>query len=335
MGLKEARERAGRMLAGIRAGEADPLGKREADQAAPTVADGMSRYFREYAPRRIEQGRLKAATVKTYRAQWERTLRDAPAFGAQRIAAVTRGDVERAVSKRAPMQRNRVLAFLSRAFNLFEAWELRPQHSNPTRHIEKARENIRDRVMAPAELAALAGALDAEAVVRPAAVAAIRVAAVTGLRISEVLSVRWEHVDMETGRLLLPETKTGRRWHDLPESALAVLSGLPRLNEWCFTNGRGPAGYKRTRFAFIRAAEAAGLSDCRLHDLRRTVMTRAAMAGVGTHVLRDLLGHKTTAMADRYVRAVGSPVREAREAIGAEIAAMMQGGNVIPLRKKG
>ena len=53
-------------------------------------------------------------------------------------------------------------------------------------------------------------------------------------------------------------------------------------------------------------------------------MTRAAMAGVGTHVLRDLLGHRTTAMADRYIRSVGNPVRAARELVGA-MAAMMQG----------
>ena len=51
------------------------------------------------------------------------------------------------------------------------------------------------------------------------------------------------------------------------------------------------------------------MTDVRLHDLRRTVMTSAAAAGVGTYVLRDLLGHKTTTMADRYVRAVGNPVR--------------------------
>ena len=72
-------------------------------------------------------------------------------------------------------------------------------------------------------------------------------------------------------------------------------------------------------------AAAAGLADVRLHDLRRTVMvmTRAAAAGVSTHVLRDLLGHKTTAMADRYIRAVGDPVRAAREQVGAEMAALM------------
>ena len=65
-------------------------------------------------------------------------------------------------------------------------------------------------------------------------------------------------------------------------------------------------------------------------------MTSAAAAGVGTHVLRDLLGHKMTAMADRYVRAVGNPVREAREQVGAAMAAMMEGktGEVVPLRER-
>ena len=74
----------------------------------------------------------------------------------------------------------------------------------------------------------------------------------------------------------------------------------------------------------------------RLHDLRRGYMTAAAAAGVGTHVLRDLLGHKTTAMADRYVRAVGNPVRDARRQVTAGIAASMSGeaGQVIPLERR-
>ena len=232
--------------------------------------------------------------------------------------------------------RNRILALASRLFTLAEKWELRQPGTNPTRGVERAREEARDRVLSPSELAALADALAAVETRSPANVAAIRFAAVTGLRIGEVLAVQWEHIDFESGRLLLPETKTGRRWHDLPSPALAILAGLPRFGAWTFTNngGRSPATYKRVRETFARVAAAAGLEDVRLHDLRRTVMTRAAMAGVGTHVLRDLLGHKTTQMADRYVRALADPVREARESVGADIAAMMEGkaGDVVPLR---
>ena len=120
-----------------------------------------------------------------------------------------------------------------------------------------------------------------------------------------------------------------RRQHDLPVPALDVLRGLARINgcPWAFTTtGKAALTYRPVYIHFGEAARAAGLADVRLHDLRRSVMTRAAAAGVGTHVLRDLLGHKTTAMADRYVRAVGSPVRDAREAVAAEMARAMATG---------
>ena len=136
----------------------------------------------------------------------------------------------------------------------------------------------------------------------------------------------------------MPKTKTGRRTHDLAAAALEILSTLPRINDWCFTVGRdAPITYRYAYVVFAEAARAAGLDDVRLHDLRRTVMTSAAAAGVGTHVLRDLLGHKTTAMADRYIRNIGNPVREAREQVGAAMAAMMkgEGGKVVPLRRPG
>ena len=86
-----------------------------------------------------------------------------------------------------------------------------------------------------------------------------------------------------------------------------------------------PIGYKRARAAFSRIVKRAGIENVRLHDLRRTVMTSAAMAGIGSHVLRDLLGHKTTAMADRYIRQTGSALQDATEAVGTNIAAMLEG----------
>ena len=202
----------------------------------------------------------------------------------------------------AASQRNRTLALASRLFRLFETWGWRPQNSNPVRGIERSREEPRDRVLVPTELAALSHALAADEERHPAQVAAVRFAALTGLRIGEVRAMEWQHVSFETGRVTLPTTKTGRRVHDLPDAALAVLRSLPNINAWCFTTGHdGPVSYGGVRDALLRAAKAAGLDDVRLHDLRRGYMTAAAAAGVGTHVLRDLLGHKTTAMADRYV----------------------------------
>ena len=330
--LRDARDRAGRELTAIRNGEADPLERRREAREAPTVADGVQRFFDEYVPRRIAGGRMSKRTEQDYRKQ--ATLTILPGLGKRKIADVTRADIERAVAPRAPVQRNRTLALISRLFNLFEDWEWRAQNTNPARRIEKAREEPRDRVLAPSEVAALAASLNGLEDQYPAPVAAIRLAALTGLRIGEVRTIRWEDVTFETGRLTMPKTKTGRRTHDLPTAALEILAALPRINDWCFTIGRdAPITYRYAYVVFAEAARAAGLDDVRLHDLRRTVMTNAVAAGVGTHVLRDLLGHKTATMADRYVRAIGNPVKEAREKVGAAMAAMMRGeaGEVGPL----
>ena len=201
---------------------------------------------------------------------------------------------------------------MSRLFSQFERWDWRPQNTNPARGVERAREEPRDRVLSSSELLALSAALNELNDRVPASVAAIRVAAITGLRIGEVLAIQWEHVDFETGRLTMPTTKTRRRVHDLPAPALAILAEMPRLGPFAFTtNGMVPITYHTARVNFRAAAKLAGLAGVRLHDLRRTMMTAAARAGIGTHVLRDLLGHQTTAMSDRYIRSVGAPVRNA------------------------
>ena len=327
MSLADARAKAMATLAEIHGGK-DPLGHRNpkpaTEKADPTVADGLDRFFAEFVPARIQAGRMSPRTAGEYRRQ---AALFRPIIGDILIAEVRRDDIERAIAPRAPIQRNRHLALLSRLFAQFERWELRPQRSNPTFGIDKVREEPRDRTLSDDELAALAAALRDMRDRHPVPVAVLLVAMFSGLRISEILNMRWEHVDLDSGRIVLPKTKSGRRHHDLPSAALAEIDALPRFSTWIFMtrNGAGGATYSHIRKRFKDACAAAGVADVRIHDLRRSAMTRAAAAGVPTHVLRDLMGHKTTAMADRYVRHVGTPVREAREALGNQIAAIAEG----------
>ncbi len=328
--LHQARERAGRELAGIRAGESDPLDRRREAKQAPTVNDLLMRFFGEYAPARMEAGRLTERTIADYRHQARRYVE--PLLGTLQVAKVTRHDVERfaATMVKTPTQRNRTLAFLSRLFTLAEHWEWRSQHTNPVRGIERAKEQARDRVLAPSELAALARALDFLEGTYPYPVAAIRVAAMTGLRISECLSLAWEHVSFETGRATLPKTKTGRRVVPLAAPVLDLLTRLPRINgnPWVFAGTKGAAtSYKTARRVFIEACERAGLADVRLHDLRRSVATNLAGSGVNAYTLRDVLGHSTLTMSNRYVRMAGDALTEATERAAAMTAAAMSGHN--------
>ena len=67
--LREARERAGRELVAIRAGEVDPLERRREGREAPNVGEGLDRFLEEYAPERTRLGRLAPRTLQTYRNQ--------------------------------------------------------------------------------------------------------------------------------------------------------------------------------------------------------------------------------------------------------------------------
>ena len=165
--------------------------------------------------------------------------------------------------------------------------------------MERSREEPRDRTLEPTEIAALGKAL-AAAKIDDSARAAIQFAMLTGLRISEIISIRWEHIKFEAGSVLLPATKTGRRIHPLSTPALSVLAGLPKRGNHVFCTKRSlPISYWAVRVAFLKVVKAAGLTDVRLHDLRRTFMTRAAESGIAAHTLSELLGHKTASMADR------------------------------------
>ena len=51
---------------------------------------------------------------------------------------------------------------------------------------------------------------------------------------------------------------------------------------------------------FGPAVERAGLENFRWHDLRHTFASRLVMAGVDLMTVKELMGHKTIAMTQRY-----------------------------------
>ena len=111
LSLREARDKAGRQLAAIRAGEAHLLERRRRGREAATVADGLDRFFDEYVPTRLAIGRMAPRTVQIYRSQ--ATLYVRPALGGRRVADVGRRDVESAVGGLPSATRNRALAFVA------------------------------------------------------------------------------------------------------------------------------------------------------------------------------------------------------------------------------
>ncbi len=319
--LAQARHLASQELASIRMMEPDILHRRKTYRESTTLQDVGTLYFQEYVPKRIRQKQMKASTVTGYQYLYRKYL--LPALGHLPIAAIRRAHIERMLADQPLPLRNRTLRFTNTFFNLCTEWELIPQGTNPCYSISALREFPRDRTFTDQEMQLLSAKLAEYETVYPAPVAALRIACLTGLRIGEILSMRWEHVNLDTGRLLLPDSKSGRRWHDLPSSATQLLQDLGSYNEWVFSLGRTHLRYRYVLTFFRRCVTEANIDQVCIHDIRRTYITRAAATGLQTHILRDILGHRSPDTADRYIRHIGSPVRHARQHIGNDIATLM------------
>ena len=130
MTLYEARGRAHEILGQARKGE-DPAANRRSYRRAPTMRDLAERFMTEHA--RLHN---KPNTVKVQQHVWDRHL--LPRFGSRKIVDIDRADVQALHTELAetPGMANVVRAQLSKAFNLAEIWEWRPQGSNPRRHVK-------------------------------------------------------------------------------------------------------------------------------------------------------------------------------------------------------
>ena len=294
----------------------------------------------------------KASTAANYEIQLRRHV--APALGDKPVAEVTREEVRKlhAAMGGQHANANRMLAFLSSMYGFAARRGLVEEGVNPARGIEKFREEGRERYLTSDELQRLGAALvEAETVglpwmidetnpkakhtpkayngqrqvADPHAVAAIRLLLFTGARLREILHLRWRHVDLERGLLLLPDSKTGKKTIVLSGPAMEVLLTLAaearQHVEHFVIRGQATekprADLKRPWEAIRRHAQLDGV---RLHDLRHTFASIGAGASLGLPIVGRLLGHSQPQTTARYAHLDADPLRRAANLIGEHIA---------------
>lgn len=324
MTAEEARIEARGLLSAIDKG-ADPASGRTDKRGAPTVADLAERYFREHAEPHKRPSSV-ASDKRLNKAHIE------PRLGRHKVADVTRADVAKMhhALRETPYQANRALALLSKMLHLSEAWGLRPDGSNPCRHVKRYREDKRERFLSGEELKRIGTALaDAERTesVPAGIIATVRLLALTGCRLGEILALRWNDVDLKAGLLRLPDSKTGAKTVPLGAPARALLDGLPDKGEYVVhgADPKKPLSVSALEKAWARLRVKAETPDARLHDFRHTVGTYGGAAGFNAFIIRDLLGHKTLAMTGRYVEKDADPLKRAADTVANRIAAAMEG----------
>jgi integrase len=328
-----ARRKAAKLLAEAHDG-GDPAVTIRSVAKSITVADLGKRFLAQHA-----ELKKKPSSVRNDRLNLR--LHVLPRLGPIPLAAVTRADIASLhhALRQKPTAANRVLALLSKMFNLAERWGLRVDGTNPCRHVERFPERPRERFLSDDELARLGTVLkgaEEGGLASAEAVAAIRLLLLTGCRVSEVLRLRWEDVDIERRCLKFADSKTGAKRIPLNSAAILVLDGVARRSAWVIP-GRDPSeSLVNLAKPWDRIRELAKLDGVRLHDLRHTHGSSAAGAGLSLHLVGALLGHRQPATTARYAHLAEDPVRDASERVGERLASAMQGssaGQTPPARR--
>lgn len=327
----QARAEAERLRGEI-AGGSDPATARREAKTGMTVTLALAEFDADHVTIRLRRN-----TVLEYRRIINVTI--IPELGNRHLRDVERSDIARFHHRLrdTPALANRALAILSKMFNWVELRGYRPDGSNPCRHVQKYKENARERFLSESELARLADALRETEAVMPYAAAAIRLLILTGARRGEILSLRWEHVDFKAACLRLPDSKTGAKVIHLTPAALEILQSLPRIenNPFVIVGLKAGTHLYDLKGAWRRVRRRAGLEGVRLHDLRHSFASVAVGAGLSLPMIGKLLGHTQQQTTQRYAHLADDPVKAANELVGRRIAEVMNGrdsGEVVPLR---
>jgi integrase len=192
----------------------DPIAERRDKRSAPTITVLARDYLDKYAgPKK------RPKSVRDDRAMLQNVI--LPRLGSQKVAAVGRREIEalHASLEDRPYQANRVLALLSKMFNLAIAWGWRTD--NPVKGLKRYHEEKRHRWLQDDELQRLCSALDRHPNQRAANV--VRLQLLTGARMGEVLGAKKADFDLTRGVWIKPSHQTKqKRTEHLPLSAPAV-----------------------------------------------------------------------------------------------------------------
>ena len=292
----QARKIAGDWKATIAQG-GDPKGERDQTRRSLTFKALASRYIDEFAKERKRTWKEDERQLNTYCRSWH----------AKRANGIEPADVSALLAnvkrQNGPTQANRLRACISKVYS----WAVKnPQVSditaNPARDVERPAEEVeRDRVYSEDEIKKLWPAFEQVG----AFGVAFKLLLVTMQRRAEVIRLPWDEIEGTDWTIPAARAKN-KRVHVVPLSQLALdlLDGRRgESRQWVFPSDRDadkPASDPSKAIAKVR--ELTGISDFRLHDLRRTAATECTRLGFTRFIVDRLQNHVEPGVGRRYDR---------------------------------
>jgi integrase len=259
---------------------------------------------------------------------------------------IERWKMQRLKAELAPSTVKRDLAELKSALNRAMKWGY--IESNPARHVKvKVEKHYRVRYLNDKERKALLNALEARDQKRRSGRESGNVFRIergyetkpelgeytdyltplvllvmnTGLRRSEALSLTWEQTKLGHNphlTVLAAHAKSGKTRHvPLNSAAVDVLKRWGKLVEQKGLVFPSPAGVqlKSIKTAWGKLMGDAKIKDFRFHDLRHDFASRLVMAGVDLYRVKELLGHGSIEITQRYAHLAPHTLSEAVEVL--------------------
>jgi integrase len=278
--LKDARQKARNARAAISLGD-DPADD-QSEVTTITLSTGLDMYARAH----LDHQRTGSTTERDLRRDFSPLLdRPAKAITTQMVAAVI--DMK---AKTAPTMANRLIGYANPWFR----WMKTRGHitGNPVEGIEKpAKETARERTLTPNELVAIWNA--ATELGYPFG-PFVRLLLLTGVRREELAGMRHDEIDPKSKLWAIPasRSKTGAAIRiPLSPSAVDVLAGIQGVDgKFMFTTtGKSPvSGFSKMK---KKLDQLSGVTDWRLHDFRRTMVSAMVDFGIDATTADRCLNH--------------------------------------------
>ncbi len=268
-----------------------------------TLGDLIDRYIRDVLPTKAKSEKKQTAQLYWWKEQLGCYLLSdvTPAMIAEKRDALLKG-ITRRGKLRTTSTTVRYMAVLSHAFTVaMKEWGW--VDDSPVRKVSKPREpRGRIRFLGEEERVKLLDACKTST--NPFLYTIVVLALSCGMRYSEILTLTWDDVDLQKGRIILYETKNGEiRQVPLTGHALDLLTELGkvrRLDTKLLFPSKFPRKPITIRTAWENALKNAKIDNFKFHDLRHSCASYLAMNGASLAEISGVLGHKTLAMVKRY-----------------------------------
>lgn len=218
----------------------------------------------------------------------------------------------------APATANKVLIFLSHAFNVAKDLELDGIQSNPASKIKPyILNNGKERYITKEEASRLLEAINnVEQNIHLKYI--IPMLILTGARRGEVLRAKHEDFNLNQLTWTIPTSKNGKkRILPITPQLLKLYHSIPKENTpYLFASQKTKKPYVSIYNSWNSARVKAGLKDVRMHDLRHSFASALVNNGRSLYEVQTLLGHSTSTMTQRYAHLSNEALMSAASCAG-------------------